>query len=41
MDKSQPNLDVLFDMINHNDPNFSYFAASRLPLIVRLLELVQ
>lgn len=38
MNKCQPNLDVLFDMLNHNDPNLTYFAASRLPLIVRLLE---
>lgn len=38
MNKCQPNLDVLFDMLGHNDPNFTYFAASRLPLIVRLLE---
>lgn len=41
MDKCQPNLDVLFDMLNHNDPNFSYFAASRLPLIAKLLEACQ
>lgn len=39
--RNKPNLDVLLDMLNNNDPNFSYFAASRLPIIMILLENTQ
>lgn len=39
--RNKPNLDVLLDMLNNNDPNLSYFAASRLPTIMILLENTQ
>lgn len=39
--RNKPNLDVLLDMLNNNDPNLSYFAASRLPIIMVLLESTQ
>jgi hypothetical protein len=39
--RNKANLDVLLDMLNHSDPNLSYFAATRIPTIMVLLESTQ
>jgi len=33
-----PNLEVMFDMLAHPDANLSYFAVTRLPYVIGLLE---
>lgn len=38
---ASPNLDVVLDMLSHADANLSYFAASRLPVIFKMLEVTQ
>lgn len=41
MSDSAPNIEVVLDMLNHNDANLSYFAATRLKFIFGLLEIAQ
>ena len=39
--KDKANLNILIDMLNHHDANYSYFAASRIPFISKMLEHTQ
>jgi hypothetical protein len=39
--ENTPNLEVMLDMLAHPDANLSYFAATRLPFVLGLLEQTQ